>query len=117
MESTKTVLVIEDTWELRELLRGLLEDHGFKVRCCEDGWAALAAAAESSFHVIITDYHMPNMNGIEATKRLRDRFPASFIIGLSSDDMGKAFFAAGADAFLLKPYRNSDILSLMTVKK
>lgn len=117
MESTKTVLVIEDAWEIRELLCGLLEARGFEVRCCEDGVSALEAAAETTFHVIITDYRMPNMNGIDATKHLRKRFPASIIIGVSSDDIGKAFLAAGADAFLLKPYRASDILDLMTVKR
>ena len=117
MESTKTVLIIEDTREVRELLCGLLEARGFEVWCCEDGAAALEAAAETVFHVIITDYRMPNMNGIDATKHLRKRFPASLIIGVSSDDMGKAFLAAGANAFLLKPYRTRDIFNLMTVKR
>lgn len=117
MESTKSVLVIEDTWEIRELLCGILEACGFEVRCCEDGVSALEAAAETTFHVIITDYCMPNMNGIDATKHLRNRFPASIIIGVSSDDMGKAFLAAGADAFLLKPYHPRDILNLMTMTR
>jgi CheY-like chemotaxis protein len=117
MENTKTVLVIEDTREIRELLCGLLEASGFEVRCCEDGVSALKAAAETTFHVIISDYRMPNMNGIDATKHLRKRFPASFIIGVSSDDMGKAFLAAGANVFLSKPYRASDILNLMTVER
>jgi len=117
MESAKTVLVIEDTWDIRELLCSLLETRGFEVRCCEDGVSALEAAAETTFHVIITDYRMPNMNGIDAAKRLRKLLPASTIIGVSSDDMGKAFLAAGADAFLLKPYRTRDLLNLMTVKR
>ena len=117
MENTKTVLVIEDTRPLRELLCGLLEDSGFEVRGCEDGVSALEAAAETTFHVIITDYRMPNMNGIEATKHLRKRFPASIIIGVSFDDMEKAFLAADADAFLLKPYQPEDILNLMTMKR
>jgi len=117
MESTKSVLVIEDIRELRELLCGSLEARGFEVRCCEDGVSALEAAAETTFHIIITDYSMPNMNGIDATKHLRKRFPASIIIGVSSDDMGKAFLAAGADAFLLKPYHPRDILNLMTMTR
>jgi len=116
MENTKTVLVIEDTRELRVLLCDLLEAYGFEVRCCENGVSALEEAAETTFHVIITDYRMPKMNGIEATKHLRKRFPASTIIGVSSDDMGKAFLAAGADAFLLKPYHPRDMLDLMTAK-
>jgi CheY-like chemotaxis protein len=117
MESIKTVLVIEDTKELRELLCDLLETSGFEVRCCADGVSALEAAAGTTFHAIITDYRMPKMNGIEATKHLRKRFPASIIIGVSSDDMGKAFLAADADAFLLKPYHPKDILDLMTMKR
>ena len=117
MKNTKTVLVIEDARLLRELLCGLLEDSGFEVRGCKDGVSALEAAAETTFHVIITDYRMPNMNGIEATKHLRKRFPASIIIGVSFDDMEKAFLAADADAFLLKPYHPEDILNLMTMKR
>jgi len=117
MKSAKTVLVIEDTWEIRELLCGLLQARGFEVRSCENGVSALEEAAETTFHIIITDYRMPKMNGIDATKHLRMRFPASTIIGVSSEDMGKAFLAAGADAFLLKPYRAKDILNLMTMKR
>jgi len=116
MESTKSVLVIEDTQAIRESLCGLLEICGFAVRGCEDGVSALEAAAETTFHVIITDYHMPNMDGAEVTKHLRKRFPGSVIIGLSSDDKGEAFLAAGADVFLFKPYRNADILDLVISK-
>ena len=117
MKSTKTVLVIEDTQAIRESLCGLLETCGFAVQGCEDGESALEAAAENIFQIIITDYRMPNMNGVEVTKHLRKRFPGSIIIGVSSDDMGKAFLAAGADVFLLKPYRNADILDLVISKQ
>jgi CheY-like chemotaxis protein len=109
----KRLLIVEDSWEIRELLCSVLEARGFEVRCCEDGVSALEAAVETDFHVIIADYRMPNMNGIDATKHLRRRFPASLIIGVSSDDMGKAFLAAGANAFLRKPYRTRDILTLV----
>ena len=117
MESTKSVLVVEDTLAIRESLCGLLEACGFAVQGCEDGESALEAIAEKTFHVIITDYRMPNMNGVEVTKHLRKRFPGSVIIGVSSDDMSKAFLAAGADMFLLKPYRNADILDLVSEKQ
>lgn len=116
MESKKTVLVIEDTLPVRESLCTVLKSHGFEVLGCEDGASALDAAAENDFNVIITDYRMPNMNGVDATKHLRIRFPASIIIGVSSDDKRKDFLAAGADAFLLKPYRYGDLLALISAK-
>ncbi len=115
MEDKRTVLVIEDLLPVRELLCDMLEASGFEVRGCEDGASALDAAAESDFHVIITDYRMPNMTGVDVAKRLRMRFPASIIIGVSSDDKREEFLAAGANAFLLKPYRYGDLLDLMNV--
>jgi len=117
MEGGKTVLVIEDTLLVRECLCHALKSYGFAVHGCEDGASALDAAAENDFHVIITDYRMPNMNGVDATKHLRIRFPASIIIGVSSDDKREDFLAAGADAFLLKPYRYGEILNLMNAKR
>jgi len=73
----------------------------------------LTAAAKNEFQVIITDYCMPNMNGVDVTRRLRTRFPASIIIGVSSDHMSEDFLAAGANAFLLKPYRYSELVNLL----
>ncbi len=117
MEGRRNILVIEDTTPVRELLCQLLETSGFNVRGCDDGAAALEAAAEGDFHVIITDFNMPNMNGVDATKRLRTRFPASVIIGVSSADKKEEFLAAGADDFLFKPYRFAEILTLMDAKR
>lgn len=113
MKSKRTVLVIEDLLPIRELLCDLLTKGGFEVRGCEDGATALDAAAKNTYHFIITDYRMPNMNGVDVTKHLRTRFPASVIIGVSSDDKRADFLAAGANAFLLKPYRYKDILFLL----
>jgi CheY-like chemotaxis protein len=53
------------------------------------------------------------MNGVEVTKRLRLRFPGAVIIGVSTDDRREDFLAAGADAFLLKPFRNAELLNLV----
>ncbi len=113
MERKKKVLVIEDVLPVRETLCTILESDGFEVFGCDDGTSALVAAAENDFHIIITDYRMPNMNGVDATKHLRMRFPVSIIIGLSSDEKSEEFLLAGADAFLLKPYRYNDLLNVI----
>ncbi len=117
MEGKRTVLVIDDTLLVRECLCHALEADGFEVCECEDGPSALAVAAENDFHIIITDYRMPNMNGVEVTKHLRLRFPAAIIIGVSSDDKRADFLAAGADAFLLKPYAYDNLITFLKVIK
>ncbi len=116
MEGRRSVLVIEDALPIRESLCAELQTHGFEVCCCGDGMSALDAAVENDFHVIITDYRMPNMNGVEVTKRLRMRSPLSIIIGVSLDDRREDFLAAGADAFLQKPYECADLVNLMNAK-
>lgn len=113
MESKRTVLVIEDALLVRECLCDLLKDDGFEVNDCGDGMSALDAATKNDFRVIITDYRMPNMNGAVVTARLRARFPASIIIGTSLDDRRKDFLAAGADAFLQKPYEYAELADLI----
>jgi two-component system chemotaxis response regulator CheY len=117
METKRTVLVIDDTLLIRECLCYALEADGYEVYDCEDALSALAIAAENDFHIIITDYRMPNMNGAEATRQLRLRFPASVIIGVSSDDRREDFLAAGADAFLQKPYEYDDLIKLLKAIK
>jgi len=113
MEGRRNILIVEDTAAIKEYLCHVLQNAGFEVCGCEDGASALDAAKGNIFQVIIIDYFMPNINGADATRQLRERFPVSFIIGVSSDDKKEDFLAAGADAFLLKPYRSADIINLI----
>jgi len=113
MGGKRTVLFIEDAAPLRETLCDLLQADGFQVRGCKDGTSALDASAERDFHIIITDYSMPDMNGADVTKRLRARFPSAIIIGISLNDRRGAFLAAGADAFLEKPFEYDELVKLM----
>lgn len=117
MKNRKSVLVIEDISPVRELLCDILEDSGFTVRGCGDGTSALDAAADNEFHVIVTDYRIPDMYGTDVAKHMRMRFPFSIIIGVSSDDKRKDFLAAGANAFLLKPFSIGDLVSLMKTEQ
>ena len=113
MDGKRTVLFIDDAALLRKTLCDLLQADGFQVCGCRDGAAALDAAEKGDFHFIITDYRMPNMNGADVTRCLRSRYPASVIIGVSWEDMQKDFLAAGADAFLQKPFEYDELVKLM----
>jgi CheY-like chemotaxis protein len=98
------VLVVDDNAELRSILRYGLGSYGFQVTFCENGTQALEKSMLDEFDYIITDYQMPQMNGIELTKSLRERSSRVVIIGMSADDLGIDFLNAGANDFLQKPF-------------
>jgi len=115
MVRKSAVLIVEDDTMTRELLCCAVDACGFEAHGCEDGIAALAAATERCFDCAITDYRMPNMNGLELTRRLRALFPALLVIGASIEDKKKEFLEAGADGFRLKPLRIEDIDALLSL--
>lgn len=112
MNTKRRVLVVEDVLPVQEALCRVLEIDGFEVRGCGDAASALEAVSETNFQIIITDYRLPDINGADLTKKLRMRFPSSLIIGVSSEEKARDFTAVGADAFLLKPYRYSELVRL-----
>lgn len=69
--ATGRVLIIEDDWDILEVLKLMLEDEGHQVVTATDGRDALAAAAAKRFDVVVMDISMPEMSGIEVAQALR----------------------------------------------
>lgn len=116
MLKKKTVLIIDDDELLSDALRDLIQREGFEVTCCDNGLAALDQAKEKCFNVIITDYNMPGMNGVEVTRVLRVQCPDAFIIGLTSASKEEEFRGAGADAFFNKPFSVKEVIVAVSGK-
>lgn len=104
MGKQKTILVVDDDEMVGKLLFEFFRFHGFCVQVVQDGLSAIDLLKKSDFDIIITDYSMPGMNGVELTKILRSQYPHSFIIGISANCDEKDFLNAGANAFLHKPF-------------
>lgn len=68
---TGRILIIEDDWDLLEVLQFMLEDEGHQVVTAKNGRAALAVAAAKGFDVVVMDISMPEMSGIEIGQALR----------------------------------------------
>ena len=101
------VLLVDDQKLMREGLRVLLEmEPDLEVAGeAEDGEAALAAYAEQQPDVVLMDVRMPGMDGVEATRRLRERWPDARVIILTTFDDDEYVFEglrAGALGYLLK---------------
>jgi two-component system phosphate regulon response regulator PhoB len=105
----KTVLVVDDDPEIRELLDFKLTAAGFVVRSAPDGEAGLAAAEEMHPDVILLDWMMPRLSGIDMCLQLRQRpkFRATPVIMLTAkaleSDVQRGL-SAGADDYITKPF-------------
>ncbi len=116
MGKQKTILIVDDDEMVRRLLFEVFRFYGFNVQTVNDGIAALDILKKEDFDIIITDYSMPGMDGIELAKILRLQYPHSLIIGISADCDERNFLSAGADVFLHKPFSLQELLSIIQQK-
>jgi CheY-like chemotaxis protein len=77
------ILVIDDQLEMREVMKTLLEDQGYEVEIAQDGMDGLNRHRENPANLIITDLHMPQKDGLETIRELRDAHEDVKIIAMS----------------------------------
>lgn len=113
------ILVAEDHPVNRKLVGLLLEKMGCIALYAENGLEACALASSETVDLILMDLHMPDMDGLDATRRIR-QMPGSRgqvpIIALTADvleDTRQAAFMAGMNDFLLKPVQQADLRAAM----
>jgi two-component system chemotaxis sensor kinase CheA len=102
------ILVVEDSFTVRELQRSILQAAGYRVEIACDGSEALdRVSGDAEIDLVITDLEMPKMGGLELTRAIRDRPESAslpIVIVTSRDDEGdrKAGAEAGANAYMVK---------------
>lgn len=107
-------LIIEDDIRIAELTERGLQEHGFVVTLAYDGVSGKKLALQYNFDLIITDIILPNMNGLDLCKEIRQSKPDTPIIMLTAlgttDDKVEGF-DAGADDYLVKPFEMRELLA------
>ena len=103
----KRLLVIDDSLNTREIVRDVLEAHGYLVTLAEDGSDGLQKAQAGEFDAVLTDVEMPNMDGFALTAALRaeERYrdvPIIIITSRQKDEDKRRGIPAGADAYIVK---------------
>lgn len=113
----QTVLVIDDEVQIRRLLRVTLEGHGFRVCEAANGKDGLIEAAQCRPDVVLLDLALPDMDGVEVLKRLREWSRAPVVV-LSVRDREEDKIAAldhGADDYVTKPFGTGELLARVRV--
>jgi PAS domain S-box-containing protein len=109
------VLVVDDERSIREMTRAVLHTIGFNVLTARDGTEAIIHVAESraDLRLVITDLHMPHMDGLGFARLLRRMTPTTKLIAASGcmDDASIAEFTSiGVDAILQKPFTQESLI-------
>ncbi len=110
----KKILVVDDTLEIRELLKKYLKNAGFEVIEAEDGIEALEHMYNNEdIDLALVDIMMPDMDGISFVKRIRKKshIPIIFLTA-KSEDIDKIFgLQIGADDYISKPFNPLEVIS------
>jgi chemotaxis protein histidine kinase CheA/ActR/RegA family two-component response regulator len=110
------VLVVDDALSVRRSMEQLLEDAGYEVATAADGFLALEAVRTQEPAIVLTDLEMPNLNGLELTKRLRELpqfmgLPIVMITSRASDKHRSMAEESGVDLYLTKPYADAALIA------
>lgn len=112
----KTILFVDDSESIREIVQFSLENEGYTVHLGKNGADALQYLNGASIDLIITDLHMPEMNGIELIKEIRknpyyQRTPILFLTTESQLSKKEEAKNAGATGWIIKPFVPAKLLA------
>ena len=116
MTVTRSVLVVDDDPDIRELIVFKLEQAGFEVRSAGDGQTGLDAAMTRPPDLILLDVMMPKLSGIEVCRRLRDHAPTAttpviLLTAKAQEADVQGGFAVGATDYIVKPFSPRELVN------
>lgn len=115
----KTVMVVDDSASLRQVVRMALSSAGYEVIEATDGQDALDKLAGAKIQLVISDVNMPRMDGITFVKQLKEKseyrfVPVIMLTTEGQDQKKEEGRAAGAKAWMVKPFQPEQMLAAVS---
>ena len=114
----KTIMIIDDSISLRQVVGIALSSAGYEVLEACDGKDALSKLTGQKIHLMVCDVNMPNMDGISFLKAVREHpdykfTPVIMLTTEAGEDKKKEGQAAGARAWVVKPFKPEQLLAVV----
>lgn len=113
----KPVLIVDDNPNMSSLLVEMLEALDYEAEIASSGPEALAKVGQKDYSLVITDFRMPDMTGIELLDKIKEHrpdLPVAVISGYNLEEFEDKEMIAKADGFLGKPFMISEIDNLLS---
>lgn len=114
--ATKTILAIDDENDVLIIIKTALQSEGYQVLTASNGFDGLAAAEDKKPDLILLDLMMPEMDGMEVLKRLKeskgtDQIPVIILTGLSDREKIRTALDQGTSYYIVKPFDYQGLVS------
>jgi two-component system, chemotaxis family, chemotaxis protein CheY len=115
---SKTVMTVDDSASVRQMVSFTLKDAGYNVIEAKDGQDALNKLSGNAVHLVVTDLNMPNLDGLGLIRALRGMATFKFvpIIMLTTESQMEKKLAgksAGATGWIVKPFQPNQLISVV----
>ena len=109
------VLVVDDDPDMVAIIRIMLDDSGYQVRCARNGKEALESVAEKMPAVVLLDMLMPVMDGWQCARELRARYgrQVPIVVVTAAEHAGARAEQVGGDDVLAKPFEMAELLRIV----
>jgi len=110
---SEKLLVVDDERMILELTSMVLSSRGFDVSVVDNATDSYALIEREQPALVLLDYMMPKVNGLDALKEIRNRFPETYVImftGKGSEEVAVELMKAGASDYILKPFSNAKLI-------
>src|SRR5512135_107496 len=116
-DEKELILLIEDEPQMRRFLRITLQGHGYRLAEAETGQEGLMQAATRNPDVVLLDLGLPDLDGLEVTRRLREwtQTPVIVISAREQEQDKVKALDAGADDYLTKPFSAGELMARIRV--
>ena len=118
MDKHARILVVDDDESIRNAVKAILEDEGYIVDLAATGMEAIKRTEETAYNVALLDIRLPDMEGVELLKLMKDAVPRTrkiMVTGYPSMQNAVAALNKNADVYLIKPVDLEKLLN--TVKE